>query len=147
MSKLKSAVNTLTGGGAKVLVNVERPSRAEPFTVKVNVKVADGELQVSRVYVRLSGLETAVVHNIRQGQETFARDVTETATTFEQDFNIATAQTLQANQEYNWEAQIQLPQNAPPTYQGRNAKHEIRILAGLDTKGNDPDSGWITLMI
>ena len=147
MSKLKSAVNTLTGGGAKVFITVEQPSRSEPFTAKVNVKVADSDLQINRAYVRLSGWETAVVHNVRQGQETYAHDVTETATTFEQEIQIANAQTLQANQEYNWEAQIELPPTAPPTYRGRNATHEIRILAGLDTKGNDPDSGWSALSV
>jgi len=30
---------------------------------------------------------------------------------------------------------------------GKNAWYEWEILAGLDAPGNDPDSGWIKLML
>jgi hypothetical protein len=40
---------------------------------------------------------------------------------------------------------VQLPADAKPTYNGVNANHSWRLLAGLSTFGNDPDSGWKTL--
>ena len=144
MDKLKNAVSSITGGGAKVSVTVDKPSREVPFTVKVKATVADQDLPISRVYVKLSGLEKVVVHNVRDGD--FTHDVTDSNNTFEQEFNIAEAQTLKAKQEYEWEAQVEFPKNAPPSYQGRNATHELRVLAGLDAKGNDPDSGWIVVL-
>ena len=145
MSKLKNAVNSITGGSARVTVTAESPTRDAPFKVKVKAVVADQALQVSRVYVQLNGHETVVVHNVRHENST--RDETEYSNTFDQEFNIAEAQTLNAKGEYEWEAQVEFPKNIPPTYRGRNATHELRILAGLDTKGNDPDSGWIVLAV
>lgn len=144
-NKLKNAVNSITGGGAKVSVLVDSPSREAPFTVQVKAVVADQDLTISRVYVKLSGLEEVVVHNVRR--ENFTHDEHESATTFEQEFVIAGEQTLQAKQEYAWEAQVEFPKGCPPTYRGRNAKHELRILAGLDAPGNDPDSGWLILAV
>ena len=145
MDKLKNAVNSITGGGAKVTITTDKPSREGPFKVKVKAVVADQPLQVSRVYVQLNGHETVVVHNVQH--KNFTRDETEFSNTFDQEFNIAEAQTLNAKGEYEWEAQVEFPKNVPPTYRGRNATHELRILAGLDTKGNDPDSGWVVLAV
>lgn len=145
MSKLKSAVNSLTGGSAKVTVTAESPTRDAPFKVKVKAVVADQPLEISRVYVQLSGYEKVVIHNVQH--EKFTRDETEYCTTFDQEFVIAQAQTLNAKGEYEWEGQVEFPKNVPPTYHGRNATHELRIFAGLDTKGNDPDSGWVTLAV
>lgn len=145
MDKLKNAVNSITGGGAKVTITADNPSREGPFKVKVKAVVADQELKINRAYVQLNGWETVTVHNVRH--KNFTRDETETSNTFDQEFNIAAEQTLNAKQEYEWEAQVEFPKNVLPTYHGRNATHELRILAGLDTKGNDPDSGWIVLAV
>ena len=147
MDKLKNAVNSITGGGAKVTITTDKPSREAPFKVKVKAVVADQELKINRVYVKLSGYETVTVHNVKSSNDTFARDISESNNTFEQEFNIAAEQTLNAKQEYEWEAQVEFPKNSPPTYKGHSATHELRILAGLDTKGNDPDSGWIVLAV
>ena len=94
MDKLKNAVNSITGGGAKVTITTDKPSREGPFKVKVKAVVADQALQVSRVYVQLNGHETVVVHNVRH--EKFTRDETEYSNTFDQEFNIAAEQTLNA---------------------------------------------------
>ncbi|MBI5935528.1 MAG: hypothetical protein HY867_17640 [Chloroflexi bacterium] len=95
------------------------------------------------MYVQLNGMERVVVPNA--SHEKFVRDETAFSNTFDQEFTIA--QTLNAKGEYEWEGQVEFPKDVLPTYHGRNATHEIRILAGLDTKGNDPDSGWIVLPV
>ncbi len=143
LDKLKSAVSSITGGGAKVFVTAENPSRTTPFTVKVKAVVADHELKISRAYVRLIGLEEVYIPNVRVENST--QNIRENTNTFERDFNIALEQTLNPNQEYEWEAQVEFPADAQPTFRGRYATHTLRILAGLDTPGNDPDSGWIVL--
>jgi hypothetical protein len=61
------------------------------------------------------------------------------------EITIANAQELEANQSYEWEAEIELPSNAPAVYKGRYCLHTYRAFAGLDCFGNDPDSGWIDL--
>jgi len=139
-SKLKQAVQSVTGGGAKVFLTiVTPPSRQEPFHVQVKALVADSDIKPARVYVAVEGVETA---NVSASIDNRQQNVTGTATTFQSDFNIAGAQDLKAKQEYTWEGDVQLPANVLPTYRGRNAQHEWRIKAGLDLPGNDPDSGW-----
>ena len=92
LNKLKNAVSSITGGGARVTVTADQPSREGPFKVKVKAVVADQPLQVNRVYVQLNGHETVVVHNVHH--DNFVRDETEYCNTFDQEFNIAQAQTL-----------------------------------------------------
>ena len=145
MDKLKSAVNTLTGGGAKVSVIPENPTREGAFKVKVKAVIGEQDLSVNRVYIQLNGFEQVVVHNV--AHEKYTSDERETANTYDHEIVVAEAQTLKAKQEYEWSCTVEFPRDVLPTYHGRNATHELRILAGLDTKGNDPDSGWMVLGI
>ena len=102
-------------------------------------------MPINRVYIKLNGQETVTIHNVQHGNS--IRNETETCNTFQQEITIANAQTLKANQRYEWETMVEFPKNIPPAYHGRNATHELRILAGLDTPGNDPDSGWTVLPV
>ena len=139
-SKIKQAVQSVTGGGAKVFLTlVTSPSRQQPFHVQVKALVADSDIKPARVYVAVEGVETV---NVSAYVENRNQTFSSTATTFQSDFLIAGAQELKAKQEYTWEGDVQIPQNVLPTYRGRNAQHEWRIKAGLDLPGNDPDSGW-----
>ncbi len=141
-SKIKQAVQSVTGGGAKVFLTIATPpSRQQPFHVQVKALVADSDIKPARVYVALEGIETVRVSTFVDGRN---QNFSGTATTFQNSFNIAGAQELTAKQEYTWEGDVQIPPNVLPTYRGPNAQHEWRIKAGLDLPGNDPDSGWTT---
>ena len=144
-SKIKQAVQSVTGGGAKVsLMITTPPSRQQPFHVQVKAVVADSDIKPARVYVTVESVETATVSaSVENRQQQFSND----ATIFQTSFNIAGAQELTAKQEYTWEGDVQLPASVLPTYRGRNARHEWRIKAGLDLPGNDPDSGWTAIEI
>ncbi len=62
----------------------------------------------------------------------------------QQEFVISPAQTLEGGKTYNWTHELTLPSHATPSYTGKYANHEWRFYVGLDAKGNDPDSGWVT---
>lgn len=77
------------------------------------------------------------------GEKTTAtKEISRTAQTHLQEFELAGPQTLSAEQTYTWSGEIQFPPDAKPRYQGVHATHEWKILAGLSAFGNDPDSGW-----
>jgi hypothetical protein len=77
--------------------------------------------------------------------ETVREDIEKTTTVHDQKIEVASPRTLKANDEYDWEISVNLPQSALPTYLGVTARHEWKLLAGLDVPGNDPDSGWVTI--
>lgn len=149
MDKLKSAASAITGGSAKVELEIGEPSRERPFTVNVQAVVGDKDVKIDKVYLKLFGEETVSmdVQVPKDGGGTKTEKKSNSATTYQQEIELAGAQTLSANQTYTWSGQVQLPANAKPTYQGVNAKHEWKLLAGLSTFGNDPDSGWKILNV
>jgi hypothetical protein len=147
-NKLKKFV---TGGGARVSVEAVEPARGGPFQVRIHAAVADANLPIGGVYLKIASLETVVVKDVeiarRVGEklETVREDIEKTTTVHDQKIEVAGQQTLTANEEYDWETTVTLPGDALPTYLGMTARHEWKILAGLSVPGNDPDSGWVTI--
>lgn len=146
--KLKKFV---TGGGAKVSVEAVEPARGGPFPVRIHAAVADQDLAIGGVYLKIASLETVVVKDVEIARqvgeklETVREDIEKTTTVHDQKIAVAGPTTLKANEEYDWETPVTLPGDALPTYLGITARHEWKILAGLDVPGNDPDSGWVTI--
>ena len=147
-NKLK---NYVTGGAAKVTVEAVEPFRGGPFRVKIHAAVEDSEIPIEQVYLKIVSLETVVIKDVEiarqveEKMETVRQDIEKTTTSHDQRIEVAGQQVLQANQEYDWETTVTLPDNALPSFYGITAKHEWKILAGLSTSGNDPDSGWIVV--
>ena len=145
--KIKKMKNYLTGGGAKLTVQAIEPKLQEPFTVKVHAVIEEEDIDIQKVYVKLRGIEevtirdSAVLNKLSEGgvQRSSVSDSTSTANV---EIPATGPLTLQAGQEYDWEVTVDLPSGSLPTYNGRNATHKWSVLAGLDKKGNDPDSGW-----
>lgn len=153
MDKLKAMKNAVTGGGAKVQLEAVNPTKGSPFTVKVRATVGDADLKIDKVYVNVAGVETIEIDVPVEEKDEKQNVVKKTerksaeTNTHNAEIVLAGAQTLTAKQEYQWEGTVQLPETASSTYSGVNAKHEWKLLAGLSTFGNDPDSGWITVEI
>jgi len=142
-------VNKLTGGGAKVGLEISGNKLHEPISVKITATVADAEMKIDKVYLHVRAVEHCRVRNIdvASGSTTTKQDVTGTEQTFDQEFAIEGPQTLAANQTYTWTKQITLPAGVLPTFIGKNAQHEWEFVAALDASGNDPDSGWIKVVL
>ncbi|MFH1038865.1 MAG: hypothetical protein V1789_09400 [PVC group bacterium] len=150
LSKLK---NFVTGGGAKVSVEAIEPARGGPFKVRIHAAVAETDIPIEGVYLKIASLETVVVKDVEIARqvgekvEKARQDIEKTTAIHDQKIEVAGAQTLKAKEEYDWETTVILPENALPTFIGVTAKHEWKILAGLAVSGNDPDSGWIVIRL
>jgi hypothetical protein len=149
MDKVRSMASAVTGGSAKVELTILQPTRQGPFSVKVDAVVGKNDVKIDKVYLKLAGEEmvTVEVEKPKQGGGTEKTNVSETNYTYQQEIKVADGQTLTTNQSYSWDAQVQLPADAKPTYKGVKASHSWKLLAGLSTFGNDPDSGWKTLEV
>lgn len=162
MGFLKNIVDAVTGWSAEVSIEAEKPSRFEPFTIRIRA-VADDDLTAGRVYGKIRGTETIVARGVdvvkkppegeeaapqaAGGPQVAKEDVEQSAETFSAEFDLAGATALEADQEYVWETTFQLPANAQPSYQGPNAKHVWEIQGGLEVKGVDPTSDQVAIQI
>lgn len=158
LDKLKSVRNMVTGGGATVTLEVEEPSRTQPFRVHIKAVVADSDINPKRVYLKIRSVERVRVINVpvpiekmvdgeRRIVGTENGEYTQETTLFSGEFDVAGGATLPANSEHQWNIEVSLPDQAIQTYLGENASHEWEFFAGLDTFGNDPDSGWVAVEI
>ena len=146
MGVLKNLINKITGGGAKVSIEIDEAVLCEPFTVKVKAEVGDADLKIDKVYLYVKSTERAHFDNVEMRDhsgEIYTQDLEFDNGAFRQDFVVSGPEVLKANQTYEWEIQIELPEEAAPTFVGRNIQHVWEFYAGLDATGNDPDSGWV----
>lgn len=148
LDKLKSVKNMVTGGGAKISLEVDRSiAPGERVAVTVRCQVEGAAISATKVYVAVRGVETVnLVH--RDSDTRGDRDrVHDTEVTFSKEFQIHGAVALPANSTHEWRGEVQLPSNVQPTYRGKHAKHEWEVLAAIDVAGNDPDSGWVDITV
>jgi hypothetical protein len=141
--KVKAAKNFVTGGGAQLSVQIGQAVPGAPVPVMVSAQVGSAPLSVNQVYVRVRG-EEIIQMTVRDRDDPGDRDrINERTETFDQTFQITGPLQLEANSQAQWQGQFQLPPNAAPSYIGRNARHVWSVMAALDIRGNDPDSGWV----
>lgn len=155
LNSLRSVSNFITGGGAVVTLTTEGDSVRQPLRVTVKAVVKEASIKVNRVYLQVRGEEEVVVDDVplakevEQNGERLVRvekeNLRRVVETWSHEFDVAGTQTLAANSEHEWVQEVNLPANALPSYHGRKASHQWKLYAGLDTRGNDPDSGWVTV--
>lgn len=143
--KLKAMKNAVTGGGARVWVEIdsEGVEVGEGFDIKVCAE-AKTAFEIKSVYIIIKAEEEAHVLNER-GELT--REVMGPFVTFEQRFDIAGGESLKAGETYEWEAEITLPEECNPSFDGEMISHTWSVFGALDARGNDPDSGWTTFEV
>lgn len=153
LDKLKSATQVMTGGAAKV--SIEYPQQAvfpgESMTVRVTViSNAGKEVKSQGVFVDLLATESVSgSENARCPRcgNSFSTPVREAKKTFEQSFPIASAMVLAPGQSQTFEAQLQIPGGAQPSYSGPQTHHDWKIRGRMQSFGNDPDSGFQVLRV
>ena len=145
-NKVKGAMSKLTGGGAKVTVMVNGNELHGNINVTVNAEIKDNPIDIKKVYLWVKSVEkidipkNSMPLNMRDST-TFGLKVSNDRFP-KKEFVVAEAQTLEGKQSYTWSIDIKLDGDVVPSYIGRFANHEWLFYAGLDAKGNDPDSGW-----
>ena len=153
LDTVKSIKNVLMGRAAKVYLDTPIVTFGEPFNVTIRAQVQDADIQVNRVYFEIQGREevevpdTDVVYEVDGDHQRRTELVRACCSTIEIEIAVAETQELEANQEYEWTATVELPRNAMPTFIGRFCRHYYVARASLDCFGNDPDSGWQDLNI
>ena len=149
-SKLADAV---TGGWVKVHLQWSDPVLGKPIQVRVNADSVRSDKDIDGVYVQVTAEEKVTVPEVHVAEtvngvlQENIEAVSHTAITYDQKFPIGGPQPLKIGQTYEWSGTITIPADARPTYLGTNAGHTWRIMAGLEVKGNDPDSGWTTITV
>ena len=153
MGFFKGLVNFVSGGGAEVGLEAGDAVRGQAMPVKVTATIADSDVEVRKVYVRLRATEEIDIPDVTVMDES-GRDKGKTRRglerreqTHDQEIQVAGPQTLKAGESYTFEAEVPVPLGVPPSFAGRYCRHEWRITAGLDKPGNDPDSGWTLLEV
>lgn len=149
LGKMKDAIS---GGAAKV--SIEYPSQplkpGDSLHVKVTVIATDREFKSKGVYVDLMGKESGSVHGSSRcnkcGQYDNSVKINVDKKTFNQSIPLGGALNLKANETKVFEGDVQIPPNAQPSYQG-TLRHEWRIRGRLEAFGNDPDSGYQTIVV
>ncbi len=147
--KVKGAVNKLTGGGAKVTITCEGDKLSETVKVNITAVVKDAPIDIKKVYLRVKSVEKVTIPK-REISSDQPFDVHLEKEIFNvMEFEAAPAQTLEGGQTYNWTYEVNIPQqpNVKATYLGNYVSHEWMFYAGLDAKGNDPDSGWVSQIL
>jgi hypothetical protein len=148
LDKLKSIGRGITGGGASVQLRVGQAALGAPIPVVVTAHIEGAAIKASKIYVAVRAVETVdLVHRDRDGGGNDRDRVHQTEVTFSQEFVIHGPVELPPNSQHEWRGEVMLPTGAPPSYRGKNARHEWSVLAALDVSGNDPDSGWTEIQV
>ena len=150
--KVKALKNSITGGAAKVDIESAELVFGQPFTLTVVAQIDDADLKVNNVILKIqakeaiSGLHHETHIRDGEGQSIIQEsEVNNTESTLFIELEVADAQVLNANEEYRWEVEVMLPEDAKPVYTGVYCRHYYIAQASLDAFGNDPDSGWLEL--
>jgi hypothetical protein len=139
MGLFDKAKQFLAGTHAKV--SVQLPAIAfpgQPIAVKVTATAA-ANFDCDGVYLLVGGTESVKI------DQSEGPDIHKSESTFSQKFQVAPGFKMAKDETKEWTTTITLPPTLPPTFQGKLTKHVVQVQAGLDTKGNDPDSGWVDL--
>jgi len=155
--KVKAFKNAITGGGADVHVFSSKAELGDDFEINITAEINDADLNVNRVYIQIEGIEEVEVPytvdiakdiDEENGSKTKKDKIARSSiSTYENEIEIANAQNLSANERYEWTIKTSLPKDGLPVYKGTNCNHSYRVIAYLDCRGNDPDSGWKTIDI
>jgi hypothetical protein len=144
--KLKSAVNAVTGGAAKVTLEFQ-PQTAfpgEPLNVRVTVTSTGGELKSGGIFLDVQSTEHVA---LKKGAAPNVHEpINVSNTTFTTQFPIAPAFVLAPNETKAFDGAIQFPHGAP-TYEGPCAEHAWTIRGRVEAFGNDPDSGFLPIRV
>ena len=141
--KLKSMKNAITGGSAKVQLSIDGDDLelGKPFAVHITAE-AKADVKATAVYILVRSTEST---HATDDNGRISKEVVGEMEVYNHRFDVEGPQELKAGETYEWTAEICLPDDgdARATYDGEIMNHDWEVQAGLDVKGNDPDSGWL----
>ena len=111
----------VTGGGADVTLSISDAS-IEGFTVNARAFIKDADINIDKVYCKVRATEEVIAPDVDFARDDngsvvqVREDVRHNEITFQQEFVVTGGETLASGQEYNWSANIELPNSVWPTY-------------------------------
>lgn len=144
--------DVFTGSGATLRVrplNQVNDAR-HPLKMVVECTTTTKDIDIDQVYISIRAIEQVRYQAGRPGQRNnphYGNGNYQTSTTFKSDVQVTGPLHIPAHGVYEWEVEFSLPNNINGTYRGRNASHEWSVRAGLDMKGIDPKSKWVTIEV
>jgi len=137
--KLKSVVNAVTGGAAKVTIQLQQACvfPGDTVSIKITATSTGAELKSKGVYVDVFAEE-----RVSFKDESSKEEINRTKTTTQQTILIAPAFVLAPNETKTFEGSFQFPSEVLPTFAGTLCEHRCQIRGRIEAFGNDPDSGY-----
>lgn len=150
--------NSITGGAADISLKLDDAKRGGKIPVAVNVTVMSEAINPSRVYIEVRGSENIAIQDYKLPDEKDAKgqvvpgsgksiDVKHENNVYQKEFTLTQGQALEARSHHTFTGEIELPADAPPTCAGKCATISWQARAGLDMRGNDPNSPWQTIKV
>jgi len=143
---IKKAKNYMTGGGAKLYIDlVEEPRLRQAFKVEVRLDIDDAEIEVDRIYLALRFTEHVQMEISTTDATGKSHSSTERKQNilFKEDIVLDEMLILNADEQYSYETTIKLPPEVLPAFEGVNAKFTWSLQAIIDKAGNNPESKLI----
>lgn len=137
--KVKNAMNAVTGGSAKVTIELKQACvfPGDQVAIRISATSTGAEVKSKGAYVDIFAEEKVSVRD-----EQTKNEISRSKTTIEQAFQIAPAFVLAPNETKVFEGTFQFPSKALPTFLGEFAQHQCLIRGRIEAFGNDPDSGF-----
>lgn len=137
--KLKSMVNVVTGGAAKVTIQLQQACvfPGDTVAVKITATSTGAEVKSKGVYVDVFAEE-----RVSFKDDSSKEEINRTKTTVQQTILIAPAFVLEPNETKTFEGSFTFPSNVLPTFAGSLCQHVCQIRGRIEAFGNDPDSGY-----
>lgn len=164
-SKLKQAMNVVTGGAAQVSLEWTPPAvtPGQPIHVKVSARSTGSEVKSDGIFVDVFGRETflapaepprvepqpkspAELDYPPEVEKKAGEPETDTKTIFRESFRLCEAFVLGADHTRQVEGQFTLPAHLPASRDG-DLDLIYRIRGRMEAFGNDPDSGYKELRV
>lgn len=137
--KLKSVVNAVTGGAARVTIQLQQSCvfPGETVEVKITATSTGAEVQSKGAYVDVFAEERVSFRDDNTKEE-----ISKAKTTTQQTIQIAPAFVLAPNETKSFEGSFHFPAEVLPTFEGTLCQHRCQIRGRIEAFGNDPDSGY-----
>lgn len=150
--KIKKAANFLTGGGADVKLSIEDGLIGNPLPATITVKIGEADIKAEKIYLNVRCIEkTRREAEVAEGTEVDPEAEPEMEENEEYIHNetitVADGGVFEADKEYTFTTVVTLPEDAQATVEEENREIIWTFQAGIDVRGNDPDSGWVLINI
>jgi hypothetical protein len=148
MSFFSNLKNFVTGNSAEISIVTPTVYFGNSATITVNVQVKDSAIKSKELYLNVEcmydsnnfNIERRDTNNDQKEDAIFVNSSKVNQKVFTKKYVLDTSSIYEKNQIYSFSQTITLDNDALLSI---NKGVKWRCLAGIDTSGNDPDSGWV----